>query len=184
MEGFALLYDGKCAVQPELVLAGPNVSAVLDDPEGAAVFDEIEEAWRHLPHAIRNRVHLASLPLHDIQENAAIVNALQRHATIVVQKSLQEGFGLTVAEAMWKGKPVVGSAVGGIQDQIEDGVSGILLKDPTDLDAFADALCSLLCEPERIESVGAAARDRVRERFLGIESLLKYAGLLEKVDSD
>jgi trehalose synthase len=184
MDGFARLYDGKCAVQPELVLAGPNVSAVLDDPEGAAVFDEIQETWRQLPHAIRNRVHLASLPLHDIEENAAIVNALQRHATIVVQKSLQEGFGLTVAEAMWKGKPVVGSAVGGIQDQIEDGVSGILLKDPTDLDAFADALCSLLCEPERIESVGAAARDRVRERFLGVDHLLKYAALFEKVDAD
>jgi trehalose synthase len=184
MEGFAYLCDGKCAVQPELVLAGPNVSAVLDDPEGAAVFDEVEETWRHLPHAIRNRVHLASLPLHDIQENAAIVNALQHHATVVVQKSLQEGFGLTVAEAMWKGKPVVGSAVGGIQDQIEDGVSGILLKDPKDLHAFADALCSLLCEPERIESVGAAARDRVRERFLGVDHLLKYAALLEKVDSD
>jgi trehalose synthase len=184
MEGFALLYDGKCTVQPDLVLAGPNVSAVLDDPEGGQVLDETEAAWRALPHAIRNRVHLASLPVHDIEENAAIVNALQRHATVVVQKSLQEGFGLTVSEAMWKGRPVVASAVGGIQDQIEDGVSGILLKDPTDLDAFADALCSLLCEPDRIERVGAAARDRVRERFLGVDHLLKYAALLEKVDSD
>ena len=72
----------------------------------------------------------------DTEENAAIVNALQRHATIVVQKSLNEGFGLTVAEAMWKARPVVGSATGGIQEQIEDGVSGLLLQDPRDLAAL------------------------------------------------
>jgi trehalose synthase len=175
MEGFVRLYDGQCAVRPELVLAGPNVSAVSDDPEGAHVFDQVVEAWRGQPHAL--------LPLQDVQENAAIVNALQRHASVVVQKSLQEGFGLTVTEAMWKAKPVVASAVGGIQDQIDDGVSGILLKDPNDLDAFADALCSLLCEPPRMEAMGRAARERVRERFLGIDHLLKYADLLERIDA-
>ena len=67
----------------------------------------------------------------DDEENAAMVNALQRRADVVVQKSLAEGFGLTVAEAMWKARPVVASRIGGIQDQIEDGVSGILLDDPT-----------------------------------------------------
>ncbi len=183
MEGFARLYDSKCPAQPELVLAGPNVSAVADDPEGAQVFDRVVEGWRSLPHAVRNRVHLASLPVHDIQENAAIVNALQSHAAVVVQKSLKEGFGLTVTEAMWKGKPVVASAVGGIQDQIDDGVNGLLVKDPTDSDAFADTLCTLLCEPERMEAMGAAARERVRERFLGVDHLLKYAELLERVDA-
>ena len=78
----------------------------------------------------------------DPEENAAIVNALQRHAAVVVQKSLAEGFGLTVAEAMWKGRPVVASAVGGIQDQIEDGVTGVLLDDPRDLAAFGAALAA------------------------------------------
>ena len=68
-----------------------------------------------------------SLPMDDIEENAAIVNALQRHADVVVQKSLAEGFGLTVAEAMWKQRPVVASRIGGIRDQIEDGRSGLLL---------------------------------------------------------
>ena len=63
----------------------------------------------------------------DLQENAAIVNALQRRADVVVQKSVAEGFGLTVAEAMWKARPVVASAVGGIQDQIVDGESGVLV---------------------------------------------------------
>ena len=82
------------------------------------------------------RVHLACLPMTDIEENAAIVNAIQRRATVVVQKSLAEGFGLTVAEAMWKARPVVASRVGGIQDQIVDGESGILIDDPRDLGQF------------------------------------------------
>jgi trehalose synthase len=182
MEGFADLMGKKCAVTPELVLAGPNVSGVSDDPEAAGVLDGIVDVWRTLPHAVRNRIHLVSLPTTDVEENAAIVNALQRHASVVVQKSLQEGFGLTVTEAMWKGRPVVASAVGGIQDQIEDGVSGVLLKDPTDLDAFADALCGLLCEPERMVAIGAAARERVRENFLGLDHLLRYAALIERID--
>ena len=111
------------------------------------------------------------------------MNALQRHATVIVQKSLQEGFGLTVTEAMWKARPVVASGVGGILDQIEDGVSGILLDDPTDLDAFAHSLCDLLCHPERMQALGRAARDRVRGHFLGLDHLLKYATLLERIDA-
>lgn len=184
MHGFSQLFDRDCPVQPELVLAGPNVTAVADDPEGAQVFEEVVTAWRALPHALRNRVHLASLPVTDVEENAAIVNALQRHAAIVVQKSLEEGFGLTVTEAMWKGRPVVASAVGGIQDQIEDGVNGVLLKDPTDLETFAELLCDLLCNPEHSDQLGAAAKERVRERFLGIDHLLNYADLLQKIDAD
>ena len=102
-----------------LVLAGPAVTGVADDPEAAEVLDDCVARWRALPHATRSRVHLACVPMHDPDEAAAIVNALQRHATVVVQKSLAEGFGLTVAEAMWKQRPVVASAVGGIVDQIE-----------------------------------------------------------------
>jgi trehalose synthase len=96
-----------------LVLAGPAVTGVADDPEGAAVFAECLLAWRDLPAATRARVLLVTLPLDDVDENAAMVNALQRHAAVITQKSLAEGFGLTVAEGMWKGRPVVGSAVGG-----------------------------------------------------------------------
>ena len=108
-----------------LVLAGPARAAVADDPEGAAVLEEVDGAARAAcPTRLRERVHLLSLPMDDIEENAAIVNALQRRADVVVQKSLAEGFGLTVAEAMWKARPVVASAVGGIQDQIVDGESG------------------------------------------------------------
>ena len=83
-------------------------------------------------------MHLASIPMDDVDENAIIVNALQRHAAVVVQKSLVEGFGLTVTEAMWKGRPVVASRVGGIQDQITDGRDGLLVDDPHDLEEFAE----------------------------------------------
>ncbi|MEI4920517.1 hypothetical protein Q8G81_33695, partial [Klebsiella pneumoniae] len=67
-----------------LVLAGPNVRGVADDPEGGEVLDDVEHHWRELPSARRDRIHLACLPMTDIEENAAIVNALQRHATVVV----------------------------------------------------------------------------------------------------
>ena len=84
-----------------------------------------------MPDAIRRRVHLVSLPMDDIDENAAMVNALQRRADIIVQKSIAEGFGLTVAEAMWKaGSRWWPGGVGGIQDQIVDGESGLLLRIP------------------------------------------------------
>ena len=119
----------------------------------------------------------------DSEENAAIVNALQRHASVVVQKSLQEGFGLTVTEAMWKGRPVVGSAVGGIQEQIEDGVSGLLLRDSEDLAAFSSLLKRLLDDPVYAQTLGRAARERVRSEYLGLRQLIQHAELLERIDA-
>ena len=114
LSGFAgLLERGEQLGGANLVLAGPDVKAVADDPEGAAVLQEVVDAWRALPDPVRDRIHLASLPSRDVDENAVVVNALQRHAHVIVQKSLQEGFGLTVTEAMWKGRPVIASAVGG-----------------------------------------------------------------------
>lgn len=170
------------AAQAALVLAGPNVRAVADDPEGPMVYEGVAAAWRALPHAVRRRVHLAMLPTQDVEENAAIVNALQRHATIVVQKSLNEGFGLTVTEAMWKARPVVASAVGGIQDQIVDGECGVLIRDPRDTDEFAGALRGLLEDPERAGRLGAAAKEHARKNFLGIRHLLQYAALIAQLD--
>lgn len=178
MHGFTQTLDGHAPANAELVLAGPNVRAVADDPEGASVFEEVEAAWRALPHGTRRRIHLASLPTHDVEENAAIVNALQRHATVVVQKSLHEGFGLTVTEAMWKARPVIASAVGGIQDQIVDGKHGLLLRDPRDLSAFADALRRVLGDPALARSLGESARERVRTEFLGLRHLEQYAALI------
>jgi trehalose synthase len=162
-----------------LLLAGPNVSGVTDDPEGAAVLQECLDAWRDLPLRARGRVHLACLPMDDIDENAHIVNALQRYAAVVVQKSLVEGFGLTVTEPMWKSRPVVASAVGGIQDQIVDGVSGVLLPNPTDYGSLGTHVRALLYDEGLAHRLGEAARDRVRDRFLGDRHLIQYVDLFE-----
>ena len=166
--------------EPDLLLAGPDFTAVADDPEGAEVFAEVERAWSELPRRIRRRVHLALLPMRDADENAVIVNALQRRADVIAQKSLAEGFGLTVAEAMWKGRPVVGASVAGIREQIEDGRTGFLV-DPSDLRAFGQRVSGLLDDPHDAERIGEAAQMRVRELFLGPRHLGQYVELLERV---
>jgi trehalose synthase len=131
----------------------------------------------------RARILLVTLPLDDVDENAAMVNALQRHATVIAQKSLAEGFGLTVAEAMWKARPVVGSAVGGIIDQIADG-TGILLSDPRDHAAFGAAVRRLLDDPGQASQMGRAAHAHVREQYLGDLHLLRYARLFSALMAD
>jgi trehalose synthase len=179
MRGFVEGVAPRC--DAHLMLAGPSVAEVADDPEGAEVLAEAEAQWRSLPAEMRARIHLARLPMQDDEENAAMVNALQRRATVVVQKSLAEGFGLTVAEAMWKGRPVVASRIGGIQDQVEDGVTGLLLDDPLDLATFGELVCSLMLDPVRARRMGEAAQRRVREQFLGTRHLLQYVDLLGRL---
>jgi trehalose synthase len=169
--------------EADLLLVGPSTAAVADDPEGAQVLDAVRAAWHELPAIVRRRVHLCSLPMDDIEENAAIVNALQRHATVVVQKSLAEGFGLTVAEAMWKQRPVVGSRIGGIRDQIEDGRSGRLLPDPRDLEQAGAAIAELLADGDRALAMGIAAQRRVQEQFLGPHHLGRYFEVINRVAS-
>jgi trehalose synthase len=160
-----------------LMLVGPAVTDVSDDPEGAAVYGECLLQWRDLSPAVRTRILLVTLPLDDIDENAAMVNALQQHATVIAQKSLAEGFGLTVSEGIWKGRPVIGSAVGGIIDQIAEG-TGILLPDPADLAAFGSAARLLLGDPDQAARMGQAAHAHVREQYIGDVHLLHYAKLL------
>lgn len=160
-----------------LLLVGPDVRGVTDDPEGAQVLEECRELRAGLPPSTRERAHLCCLPMDDVDENAHLVNALQRHATVVAQKSLMEGFGLTVTEPMWKQRPLVASAVGGIVDQIVDGVSGVLLDDPTDLERFATLAAGLFADPGRREQLGAAAHDRVLRQFLGDRHLMQYGEL-------
>jgi trehalose synthase len=100
---------------------------------------------------------------------------------VIVQKSIAEGFGLTVAEGMWKAKPVVASRIGGIQDQIVEGKSGILLDDPTDLAAYGAAVRDLLENPEKAAAIGREAQERVRGDFLAVRSLLQSLALFEKL---
>jgi trehalose synthase len=179
MHGFVdHVLDGSDA---HLVLAGPVVTAVADDPEAAEVLDAAWNAWRGLHHHQRSRVQLVCLPMSDPDENAIIVNALQRHATVVVQKSLAEGFGLTVTEAMYKGTPVVASAVGGIVDQIDDGRTGLLVRNPLDLGEFGTAVNRVLDDDQLAKDIGAAGRETVIDYFLPDTSLGQWQALLVRL---
>jgi trehalose synthase len=166
-----------------LAMVAPSTGAVSDDPEGAVVYGDVAESWRRMPAEKRRRAHLVSLPMYDLDENGAMVNAVQRRADVLVQKSLAEGFGLTVTEGMWKERAVVGARVGGIQDQIVDGESGVLVDDPHDLKGFGRAIRSLVDDPDRAAMLGKAARQRVMERFLGIGRLMEYVELVSSLVS-
>lgn len=135
----------------QLVLAGGGAT---DDPEGIKVLDEVKEAS-----AGDEDIHILFLPpSSDIE-----INALQRASTIILQKSLKEGFGLTVAEALWKGKPVIAGAVGGIPLQIKHQYSGILTYT---IDGTAFYLKQLLNEPNFAKELGLNGRNHIKENFL------------------
>ena len=181
LHGFAEHVAGRG--QARLALIGPAVDGVADDPEGARVLAECFVAWESLPRRARDAVRLVALPMDDPVANAVLVNAAQRHASVVVQKSLQEGFGLTVTEAMWKSRPVVASAVGGIVGQVPPG-TGILLEDPRDLDTFGETLGGLLEHPADRSAMGRRARRHVRAHFLSDRHLVDYARLLAHMTAD
>jgi trehalose synthase len=164
-----------------LVLAGPATGSVSDDPESEEVLQEVRRAVAALPTRVRARLHLACLPMDDLEENGAMVNALQRHADVIVQKSLAEGFGLTVAEAMWKARPVLASRVGGIQDQITHDRSGLLLDDPSDLAAFGRATATLLEDHEQAARLGREAHRRVRQDYLAPRRLTQELDLIQRL---
>ena len=179
MTAFGLMPEDGAA---HLALVGPASGAVSDDPEGEAVFAELLEHRQRLDERVRDRIHIVNLPMDELEENAVMVNALQRRADILVQKSLAEGFGLTVAEGMWKGRPVVASAVGGINDQIVNGESGILIDDPSDFPAFAKAFETLLSDPQLSERIGRAATERITAQFLSLPRLSDYSDLIARIE--
>jgi trehalose synthase len=146
-----------------LVLAGGTAA---DDPEGAAVLAEVREAAGNDPD-----VHILLLPPTAHLE----INALQRAATIVIQKSTREGFGLTVAEAMWKGKPVIGGATGGITVQVIPGETGYTVSSPEGAAFYAKRL---LNEPDRLAVMGRQAKEYVRHRFLITRHLQEYLAVI------
>jgi trehalose synthase len=164
-----------------LVLAGPAATSVTDDPESELVLQQVRRAAAALPAGTRARLHLACLPMDDLEENGAMVNALQRRADVIVQKSLAEGFGLTVAEAMCKARPVLASRVGGIQDQITHDRSGLLLDDPSDFAAFGRATATLLEDPKRAARLGREAHRRVRQDYLAPRRLTQELDLIQRL---
>lgn len=151
-------------VDATLVLLG-NVAT--DDPEGEKVYhsllDEREE-----------RIIILS------KEDTALVNALQRRAAVVLQKSIREGFGLTVTEAMWKGTPVIGGNVGGIKRQIKDGENGFLV---SSVDEAAERMVQLIENPDLSKKMGKKARESVRQNFLMASLLENYLDLLSAFEN-
>lgn len=174
MQAFTEFVDP--ALGAHLILAGP-ADGVSDDPEEAQVVAEVQAQWEILAPEHRLRVHLARIAMDDLAANARVVNALQSHAAVVVQKSLAEGFGLTVAEALWKRRPVVASAVGGIVDQVTDGEEGLLVE-PLDLAAAGKAIETLLADQALRRRMGENGRRRVIDHFLPDRHLEQYAALV------
>ncbi len=160
IEAFKILRQGLSA---ELVLAGGGAT---DDPEGAAVLEEVKEAAEG-----DERIHILFLP----PDAHKTINALQRASTVVIQKSLQEGFGLTVTEALWKGKPVIGGNVGGIRRQVYNHHTGFLVDTP---EGMAIRVRYLLNHPGRMKTIGKTAKQFVRENFLLTRHLREYLTLL------
>lgn len=142
----------------QLILAGGTAS---DDPEGLAVLEEARQKAGE-----DNDIHILLLPQNDLE-----VNALQRASTVIIQKSLKEGFGLTVAEALWKAKPVVASNVGGIPLQIKHKYSGLLCHS---IDGAAFALKQLLNSPEYAKKLGDNGRQHIKNNFLLTRHLRDY----------
>jgi len=152
-------------VECTLVLLG-NVAT--DDPEGAEVYKSLLDSQEE-------RIIILS------HQDGALVNALQRQAAVVLQKSIREGFGLTVAEAMWKGTPVIGGNVGGIRYQIEDGVSGFLV---SSVEQAATRIVQLIKDKELREQLGQKAKETVRQKFLLTRYLEQYLDLLNSFKAD
>ena len=146
-------------IDATLVLLG-NIAT--DDPEGEEVYQSL------LGHQDERIIILA-------RQDTALVNALQSRAAVVLQKSIREGFGLTVTEAMWKGTPVIGGNVGGIRYQIEDGVNGFLV---SSVEEAAQRMVQLIADEGLRERIGQRAKETVRERFLMIRLLEQYLDLL------
>jgi trehalose synthase len=161
-----------------LVCAGPDPSSIQDDPEGMAVFEQLRERYCSLDAETQADIAILMLPMASRKENALVVNALQRSASIIVQNSLQEGFGLTVTEGMWKRVAVLGTQACGIRQQIRDGIDGRLVKDPENSEEIATCLFEMLIDPAQRFLLGHRACRRVHESFLIFTQLKRYLRLL------
>jgi len=156
---------------PGLQLALVGALTAIDDPEGA-------EVWRSVSSYAGDEPDIHIYPQPEVGGDEITVNAFQTASNVVVQKSVREGFGLTVTEAMWKGKPVIGGDCGGIRLQIEDGVNGHLVSNAAEC---AERIVDLLNDPRRARAMGAAARESVRRRFLMPRLLLDYLRLFQQI---
>lgn len=166
--------------QVRLVMAGPDPASIQDDPEGLEVIEELREAYVALDDEMKHDIAMIALPMHEPEENALMVNALQRSSTVLVQNSLREGFGLTITEAMWKRIPVLSNtrAVGPRQ-QITHGVDGWLIDDPEDPTQIADGLDYLLNDRRERAILARTAQRRAHEQFMIFSQLRHWLDLLD-----
>lgn len=165
-----------------LVLAGPDPDSIQDDPEGVEVLEEIRARWLALEGEVRAQVAVLALPMASRKENALMVNALQRASSVVAQNSIREGFGLTVAEAMWKGIPILGNTqAAGIRQQVRDGMDGLLVADPSDSDALSAAIEEMLGNEHAREDWGRNGQRRAYEELLVFGQLRRWLRLLAEV---
>lgn len=166
-----------------LVLAGNDPYAIADDPGGVEVLADVTAQRDRLPPPVRRRVHLIRTLGGDLGDSAFLINALQRRADVIVQKSIREGFGLTLTEALWKRKAVIGTAVGAVGEQIVHGRTGILLDDPHDIDGFGHAVALLLADDPLRHRLAADGYDHCAARFLIDQQLAGYADVCAEVTS-
>ena len=161
-----------------LILAGPDPNSVQDDPEACEVLDELRRTYRGLDTKSQQDIALLSLPTAVRKNNELMVNAIQRCASLVVQNSLREGFGLTVTEAMWKGTPVLGTEACGLRHQIRDGIDGRLLRDPENPDEIADYLVQMLSDDAERERWSRNGQKRVYTDFLVFAQMQRWLRVL------
>lgn len=164
-----------------LALGGPDPAFVSDDPEGMAVLNELIEQYKEMTPELQQSIALLLLPLDNPKENALIVNALQRCATIVVQNSIQEGFGLTATEAMWKQRPVLVSGAAGLRAQVQHDINGKINADPSNIAQLAEALEEMLSNPKERDKWGFNGQIRVVENFTLFSQIQSWLATLAKV---
>ena len=162
-----------------LVLAGPDPSSIQDDPEGLGVLKALRTRYTRLEPDVRDDVAVLALPMGSRKANALMVNALQSSSDIIAQNSLREGFGLTVAEAMWKRKPVLGSARAcGVRLQVRNGVDGVLVSNPEDPEEIAEAMHHMLADEDQLEAWGNNAQRRAYDELLIFGELRRWLEVL------
>jgi len=164
-----------------LALGGPDPAFVSDDPEGMEVLNELIEQYKEMSPELQQSIALLLLPLDNPKENALIVNALQRCATIVVQNSIQEGFGLTATEAMWKQRPVLVSGAAGLRAQVQHDINGKINADPSNITQLAEALEEMLSNPKERDKWGFNGQIRVIENFTLFSQIRSWLATLAKV---
>ena len=161
-----------------LVMAGPDPAFVSDDPEGEEVMKELTETYKAVDDDMKNDIAILLLPLDNPKENALIVNALQRTSSIIVQNSIQEGFGLTATEAMWKRKPVLVSGAAGLKLQVEHNKTGKINEDPKDIEKLSEALSDMLNHPKDRDKWGFNGQLRVIQNFTLFSQLISWLEVL------